>query len=97
MYVGCYLDNGAYVCGLLHSFNRSESETADRELTLRRGTDHPLLFRPGPDALPQPMTHVGTLAVSARHIVVLTVTYLRPSSSVPPSTPASEPGAADPR
>ncbi|MFJ6810944.1 DUF6338 family protein [Streptomyces anulatus] len=88
IYVGCYLDNGAYVSGLLHSFSRAETETADRELTLRADPAHPLCFRPGGVRDAGALENVGAVSVSARHIVVLTASYLRPNN--PTSTRPGE-------
>lgn len=78
LYVGCYLDDGSYVGGLLYSYNRAEAETADREVTLRANAAFPLRHRSSWDRPTQVLEDVGVVAVSARRIVMLTATYLEP-------------------
>ncbi|SIR31240.1 DUF6338 family protein [Micromonospora avicenniae] len=74
-YVGCYLDDGSYVAGRLHSFSRVSDETADRDLSLRHDPEHPLVYRPKGADQTYPLTNIGAVAISARRIVLLTVTY----------------------
>ncbi|MEV6373180.1 DUF6338 family protein [Micromonospora musae] len=85
-YVGCYLDDGSYVAGRLHSFSRVSDEIADRDLSLRHDPDHPLVYRPKGAQQTYPLTNIGAVAISARRIVLLTVTY---RTAPAPATPDS--------
>lgn len=74
IHVGCVLDDGSYVSGWLRSFSRAAEDVEDRELTLTA----PILYR-APDrnrlsALPD----VGAVAISARRLQLLTVSYITP-------------------
>lgn len=90
-YVGCYLDDGSYVAGILHSYSRVSDESGDRDLTLRNTDEHPLVCRPKGAAQPSQLCEVGAVTVSARRIVMLTVTYLvAPVQTVEPGVSAAE-------
>ncbi|GAA2156374.1 DUF6338 family protein [Actinomadura napierensis] len=69
--VGCLLEDGSYVEGILASFNRAGDDLPDRDLILVE----PILYRPpdGEQATPHP---VGAVCVPARKIVLMTVNYL---------------------
>ncbi|GGI97851.1 DUF6338 family protein [Streptomyces brasiliensis] len=72
VYVGCELEGGAYLGGILKNFAHQAEETGDRELVLVA----PLEYRPGPDAPARPLSGHHAVSVSARHIRFLTTTYL---------------------
>jgi hypothetical protein len=81
-YVGCYLDDGMYVAGILHSYSRVADESGDRDLTLRATSEHPLLCRPSGVQQAGSLADVGAVVVSARRIAMLTVTYLAAPQAV---------------
>ena len=90
IYVGCTLDDGSYVSGFLNSYSKVGTEHADRELTLRA----PITYRPPQDSDAVQLDNVGAVAISARHIMLMTVTYTTPSAApaaltaeVPTATP----------
>lgn len=76
VHVGCYLTDGGYLSGRLHSYSRVGKESGDRELTLR---DEITYRRPGETTTSEVLGNVGAVSVSARNIQFLTVTYLAPS------------------
>ncbi|MDW4910774.1 DUF6338 family protein [Streptomyces sp. ADMS] len=86
VYVGCVLDDGSYLAGLLHSYSRVPSEHGDRELTLRGD----ISYRPPGDDVTVVLPEVNAAAVSARRLTFLTVSY------VPRAADLSEPAAAGP-
>jgi hypothetical protein len=89
-YVGCYLDDGSYVAGILHSYSRLSDESGDRDLTLRHTAEHPVICRPKGAGQPSPLAEVAAAVVSARRIVMLTVTYLgAPARAGAPGGPAA--------
>ncbi|MFD4673619.1 DUF6338 family protein [Lentzea sp. NPDC058450] len=75
VHVGCYLTDGAYLSGRLHSYSRVGKESGDRELTLR---DKITYREPGEGASTELLRNVGAVSISARSIQFLTVTYLAP-------------------
>jgi Family of unknown function (DUF6338) len=77
VYVGCNLDDGSYVSGYLNSYSKVGTEHADREITLRA----PITYRPPGDPEGAQVGSVGAVAISARHIVLMTVTYTMPSTA----------------
>lgn len=89
IYVGCTLDDGSFVSGFLNSYSKVGAEHADRELTLRA----PITYRPSEASDAVQIDNVGAVAISARHVVLMTVTYTTPStapvraSDVPTATP----------
>jgi Family of unknown function (DUF6338) len=94
-YVGCYLDDGSYVAGILHSYSRLSDESGDRDLTLRHTAEHPVICRPKGTGQPSPLADVAAAVVSARRIVMLTVTYLgAPAPAGAPGGPTAVAAAA---
>jgi Family of unknown function (DUF6338) len=77
IYIGCTLDDGSYVSGFLNSYSKVGTEHADRELTLRA----PITYRPPEDSNAVQVDNVGAIAISARHIVLMTVTYTTPPTA----------------
>jgi len=77
IYIGCTLDDGSYVSGFLNSYSKVGAEHADRELTLRA----PITYRPPEDSSAVQVDNVGATAISARHIVLMTVTYTMPPAA----------------
>ncbi|MEU0878453.1 DUF6338 family protein [Lentzea sp. NPDC005914] len=75
VHVGCYLSDGGYLSGRLHSYSRVGKESGDRELTLR---DEITYREPGEASATRVLHNVGAVSVSARNIQFLTVTYLAP-------------------
>jgi hypothetical protein len=75
VYVGAQLDDGTYLAGWVLSYSPNSDETADRELTL----SGPISFRsPTADVVSE--LDVGAIALSARRIQYLTVSYLDPAT-----------------
>ena len=72
VYVGCVLDDGSFVAGRLLSYSRSAEDVADRELTLTG----PITYRAPEKTATSVLPDVGATAISARRIVLLTVSYL---------------------
>ncbi|MFJ9294037.1 DUF6338 family protein [Streptomyces asoensis] len=88
VYVGCVLEDGTYLAGVLHSYSRVPMEHGDRELTLRGD----ILYRPPGETEASVLPQVNAVAVSARRLSFLTVSYLpretaEPSPPLPPSSP----------
>ncbi|HEU5268924.1 MAG TPA: DUF6338 family protein [Jatrophihabitans sp.] len=75
-YAGAVLDDGSYLGGWLLTFSLDSDETADREITLTG----PIAYR-SPTAAKAVDLGVGAVAVSARRIQYLTVSYLEPELS----------------
>lgn len=72
IHVGCTLDDGSYISGRLYSFSQAGDDTADRDLLLR----DPIRVRPPGAASAQEMERAGLVAISARHLVTMIVTYV---------------------
>lgn len=93
MHVGCTLDNGSYISGRLHSFSQVAEDTADRDLVLRP----PIKIRPPGATDAQEVQRVSRMTITARHIITMTVTYVRkiPATQSPPAQaePAAQPVA----
>jgi hypothetical protein len=70
-YIGAVLDDGSYLGGWLLAYNPDSAETADRDITLTG----PITYR-SPTAYEAVDLGVGAVAVSARRIQYLTVSYL---------------------
>jgi ribosomal protein L12E/L44/L45/RPP1/RPP2 len=95
--VGCILDDGSYVAGILKSFNNSADDSPDRDLVL----EAPILYRPpgAADAMPHRVSAVG---IPASKIVSMFVGYINkkkeleeeltppPNFPAAPATPAPE-------
>ena len=77
VYVGVVLDDDTYLGGPVLSYSPDSDETADRELTLTA----PIAYRGANNTKPIRL-EVGAVAVSARHIRYLTVTYQEPESPI---------------
>jgi len=71
VHIRCSLDDGSEIAGTLLSANRLESDTADRDLTLKA----PITYRP-PGAEEKVLPNVNAVSVSARNIRLLFVTAL---------------------
>jgi hypothetical protein len=80
LHIGCLLDDGSYVAGRLRSFSRAAEDVEDRELTLTG----PILYRASNGQTTSPLPDVGAAAVSARHLVLLTVSYELPDPATTP-------------
>ncbi|CCH29477.1 DUF6338 family protein [Actinosynnema sp. NPDC047251] len=78
IHVGCFLTDGGYLGGRLHSYSRVGKESGDRELTLR---DDITYRSSGDTSSAQLLRNVGAVSVSARNIQFLTVTYLASANS----------------
>lgn len=90
VHVGCTLDDGSYISGRLHSFSQVAEDTADRDLVL----GPPIMIRPAGATDTQEVQRVSRMTITARHVVTMTVTYVRraakpPSQSPPPAQPAA--------
>lgn len=72
IHVGCHLDDGSFVSGWLLSYAADYDETGDRELTLSA----PVFFRPAGERGGGNLEGVGAVAISARRIVSLLVSYV---------------------
>ncbi len=77
-YVGCTLDDGTYLAGFLYTYSPDSDETADRELTLTG----PIEYRATGSADTAELT-VGAIAISARKVQYLTVSYLPVPGAMP--------------
>jgi Family of unknown function (DUF6338) len=86
IHVGCTLDDGSYVAGRLYSYSQLAADTADRELLLMA----PKIRPKGHDDLCE-LTGAGLMAISARHIVTMTISYVQLPSSGQAPTPAAPP------
>ena len=87
MEVGCFLDNGSSIRGQFGSFNIAADDSPDRDLILM----DPIHYTPpGEDS--EVYYDASAVAISARRIVAMFVTYIAPVSVNPPSSAA----AADP-
>jgi len=89
IHVGCTLDDGSYVSGRLYSFSQVAEDTPDRDLLLR----DPISVRPRGASRATAVDRAGLIAISARHLVTMIVTYV-PRTPPAPLTPA--PMAATP-
>jgi hypothetical protein len=72
MHVGCTLDDGSYVAGWLNSYSNVADDSADRDLLLAG----PIRYRVSGGEEEKILRNVGAISVSARHIILLTVSYL---------------------
>jgi hypothetical protein len=72
IHVGCNLDDGSFISGWLFSYAADYDETGDRELTLSK----PVFFRPAGELDGVNLDGVGAVAVSARRMVSLLVSYV---------------------
>lgn len=82
VYVGCVLEDGSYLGGWVNSYSPDSDETPDRELTLAG----PITYRGSDDDEPADLG-VSAVAVSARRLSYLTVTYVPPPTSEQPEAP----------
>lgn len=90
VYVGCTVDDGSYISGFLNSYSKVGTEHADREITLRA----PVTYRLSEESKAVQLNNVGAVVISARHIVVMTVTYVTPPADPPPAAPTAGAGLA---
>ncbi|MFF0446712.1 DUF6338 family protein [Streptomyces sp. NPDC004609] len=81
VYIGCVLEDGSYLAGVLHSYSRVPLEHGDRELTLRGD----ISYRPPGETETTVLPQVNAVAVSARRLAFLTVTYLPAAPDPDPS------------
>jgi Family of unknown function (DUF6338) len=86
--VGCLLDDGSYVTGMLASFNTSADDSPERDLLLGA----PILYQPPGASEPIPYDVSGA-CISASRIVTMFVAYVE-SPEVIPSSAGMLPGAA---
>lgn len=75
VYVGCVLDDGSYVAGDLHSYSKVAADHPDRDLTLRGEIYYRAPGAKSGAVLPD----VNAAVVSARRLMLLTVTYVLPT------------------
>jgi hypothetical protein len=87
-YVGCQLEDGSFVSGMLHSYARLWEDSPDRDLILRA----PIRFRPAKSSADKALADVGMVVVSARNIQLMTVSYM-PSGSAEAIAAEDVPGA----
>jgi hypothetical protein len=85
--VGCVLDDGSYVSGLLEDWSKVADETADRDLNLTTGQGIPLMYQ-GKDHAEPRIVNASTISVSARKIVSMFVSYLPANPTQPKELPA---------
>lgn len=88
IHVGCALDDGSYVSGRLHNYSKAANENGDRELAL----SGEIFYRPPDDPKGGVLPAVNAVSISARRLVLLTVTYVMPDQT-PPQPPVTEPPA----
>lgn len=86
VHVALLLDDGSYLDGYLGSFDVAAEDTPDRDLIL----DAPITYRPAGDTETHPW-HASSVAVPARHMTVLAVTYLDPDAPDPETTVTPSP------
>jgi hypothetical protein len=72
VHLGCLLDDGSYVAGMLRSFNQAGDDVQDRELTLTG----PVTYRAPGASQAAELPGVGAVAVSARRLQLVTVSYV---------------------
>lgn len=73
VHVGCHLSDGTYVAGWLLTYSRSAADVADRELTI----SGPVQYRAAGQDEATELPNVGAVAVSARQLTLLQVSYVR--------------------
>ena len=91
VHVGCTLGDGSYVTGRLHSYSKQGTDAPDRDLVLRA----PISVRAAGGRQAQEIKRAALMAISARNIVTMTVTYVPkpvPAASAPGSQPTGSPG-----
>lgn len=84
--IGCVLDNGSSVRGQFASFNITADDSPDRDLILR----DPIYYSPAGKG-EETLYDASAVAIAARRIVAMYVTYIAPTSPSP--SPASSPSA----
>jgi uncharacterized protein DUF6338 len=72
IHVGCELDDGSFVAGWLWSYNHNEPESPDRDLAVSA----PITFRAAGSDTAVTLERVNVVAISARRIVSLHVSYV---------------------
>jgi hypothetical protein len=86
IYVGCVLDNGSYVTGIVYAYPQSATDAPDRDLVIRA----PISVRPPGGTVLAPLAEAGLMTISAQHIVTMTVSYVpRATQLAPAQAPAS--------
>ncbi|MFD4637598.1 DUF6338 family protein [Lentzea sp. NPDC058436] len=73
VHVGCHLSDGTYVAGWLLTYSRAAADVADRELTI----SGPVQYRAAGQETTTELPNVGAMAVSARQLTLLQVSYVR--------------------
>jgi hypothetical protein len=94
VHVGCTLGDGSYVTGRLHSYSKQGTDAPDRDLVLRA----PISVRAAGGRQAQEIQRAALMAISARNIVTMTVTYVRkpvPAASAPAPAPARQPTGSE--
>jgi Family of unknown function (DUF6338) len=88
IHVGCLLDDGSYVAGILRSFNQASDDVQDRELMLTGPISYRVPGAPQTTELPG----VGAAAVNARRLQLIMVSCLTedPKADESPSRPPTE-------
>jgi len=87
IHVGCALDDGSYVSGRLHSYSKAANENGDRELAL----SGEIFYRAPDDPTGGVLPAVNAVSISARRLVLLTVTYVVPDQPIAAQPPAAAP------
>ncbi|WP_326729358.1 DUF6338 family protein [Streptomyces phaeochromogenes] len=83
-HVGCVLEDGAFIEGVVASYNLSPDDLADRDLILIQ----PIRYRP-PGALESQAYPAGAVCLSAKKIVTMFVSHL-PTAEEEPAVPEGE-------
>ncbi len=73
IHVGCTLEDGRYVTGVVYAYPQTVLDLPDRDLVLRG----PITVRPPGASRATPLSNVGLMTVSSRRIVTMTVGYVR--------------------
>jgi hypothetical protein len=86
IYVGCVVDDGSYVSGKVRTFSQVAEDSADRDLVLQA----PIRVRPPGGSQAELIDRAALMTISARHIVTMTVSYVRrqPAPAAPAPAPA---------
>jgi hypothetical protein len=83
--VGCVLDDGSYVAGLLGAFNNSADDSSERDLALRA----PIQYRPPGATEPIPYSTASAVSIPASRIVTMFVGYIGEDTTSPSPTPGA--------
>jgi uncharacterized protein DUF6338 len=79
VYVGCNMADGSYVAGYLHSHSRLSDDSPDRDLSLTGD----IVYRAPENEDFVTLTNVGGVVLSARNILMLTISYVEQGEDLP--------------